>query len=109
MHLKNGFHALESVLNYAMPVLLFLLPAAMAFRYVEAQHAEEKGIHAEWSGLLIVLLLGFEVYLAIFYVWFRWLSRQKNQNALKWIQLSCIFIFGVFPAILLLFPAFFGS
>lgn len=95
--------------NYALVALLVLIPVGFIYRIIQA-HALEDGVTStEWMGIVLMLLIAMEIYLLVHFIWLRLLNNAKVNPVLKLIQLLLIFVVGVLPGLLALYPAFIKS
>ena len=95
------------LINIILIALLVMIPAGFCYRLIEMYHFENSGIDAEWTGIILIFLVAMEAYLLVLFTWLRLIMRRRMRSLIKLIQLIIIFIIGILPGILAIYPAFF--
>ena len=98
---------LAKITKHLLKGLLLSIAIGFFYRIFQIYQLEQAGINSGWTYLVLFFLIAVEVYVVALYFWLRYLSSTNKEGIFTFVQLVIIFVFGIIPGIIALYPAFF--
>lgn len=102
------YQLFAQVWHYLLLVIVLGIPSGLIYQTVKAAQfqAEGPGTTCSWIGILYFVMIPAECYLLFILFWLQILRGQTLYQPWHLLQLMLIFLLGIVPGVLLLFPLF---
>jgi len=100
---------LISIFQICLIAVLIAIPLGLIYQSIQtAEFMKTCPDHScgNYLGILYFVLVPAEIYLVLIFFWLRILRSSEINRTWKFIQLIIIFLIGVIPGIIMLYPAF---
>lgn len=104
---------LHKLNNVLLIIILVVIPLGLISATIDANRAmdecPETGTCHTWIGLVYVVLIVAGLYTGLMLLWLKFLQHSQTSLGFRLIQLIIIFLIGVVPGLMLMFPAVFAD